>query len=85
MSRPHFIPEWKKIFLFLIDSRTDWKPKALLVLAVVYLLWPVDLVPDLIPVLGWLDDLGAGALALWYLSHTAKRYVSSPLPGSKKP
>ncbi len=85
MSRPRFSPEWKKILLFLIDKRTNWKPKALLALAVVYLLWPVDLVPDLIPFLGWLDDLGAGALALWYLSRTAQRYVSDSHPDTNKP
>lgn len=35
---------------------------AFAVLAVLYTLWPVDLIPDLIPVLGWLDD---GLLLLW--------------------
>lgn len=44
-------------------------------LAVLYLIWPVDLAPDLIPFLGWLDDLGLGSLALWYLSRTAGKYI----------
>jgi uncharacterized membrane protein YkvA (DUF1232 family) len=39
-----------------------------LVLALLYIVSPVDLVPDPIPVVGWIDDavvgLGAGAAAL---------------------
>lgn len=27
------------------------------VIALLYVLWPIDLVPDLIPVIGWLDDV----------------------------
>ena len=40
----------------------------ILILALLYILSPVDLIPDVIPVLGWADDLavgvGAGAAAL---------------------
>jgi len=37
----------------------------LALLALVYVVWPFDLVPDVIPVLGWLDDLVIGPLLLW--------------------
>jgi uncharacterized membrane protein YkvA (DUF1232 family) len=37
--------------------------KALTALPLVYLAWPIDLLPDLVPVLGQLDDLGVLLLA----------------------
>jgi uncharacterized membrane protein YkvA (DUF1232 family) len=39
------------------DPRTPWYARALGVGVVAYALSPIDLVPDFIPVLGWLDDL----------------------------
>jgi uncharacterized membrane protein YkvA (DUF1232 family) len=67
MSRSRFIPDWKGIWSYLKNPKTDWKPKALVVVVIVYMLWPVDLLPDLIPFIGWLDDLGFVSLAGWVL------------------
>lgn len=39
------------------DPRTPWWIKALAGLVVAYALSPIDLVPDFIPVLGYLDDV----------------------------
>ena len=39
------------------DPRTPWTAKLLIGLTIGYLLSPIDLIPDFIPVLGILDDL----------------------------
>lgn len=46
------------------DRRVPIYLKALPVLAVAYLIFPLDIVPDLLPVLGQLDDLAALAVGL---------------------
>jgi len=40
-----------------LDPRTPWYAKALVGLVLAYLASPIDLIPDFIPVLGYLDDL----------------------------
>ena len=45
------------VFLALKDKRTPWYAKITAGIVVIYALSPVDLVPDFIPVLGYLDDV----------------------------
>ncbi len=45
------------VFLALKDSRTPIAAKVFAALTVAYALSPIDLIPDFIPVLGYLDDL----------------------------
>ena len=39
------------------DSRTPWYAKLLALVTAAYALSPIDLIPDFIPVLGYLDDV----------------------------
>lgn len=45
------------LYLASRDPRTPWYAKAVAGLVVAYTLSPIDLIPDFIPVLGYLDDL----------------------------
>ena len=45
------------VFLALKDKKTPWYAKALAAVTMAYALSPIDLIPDFIPVLGYLDDL----------------------------
>lgn len=47
------------------DPRTPWPAKVLSALVVAYALSPIDLIPDFIPVLGYLDDLILVPLGIW--------------------
>lgn len=46
------------------DPEAPWIARVLVFLIVAYVLSPVDLIPDFIPVLGWLDELVLVPLAL---------------------
>lgn len=45
------------LFLAYRDPRVPWYAKAFLVLVIAYALSPVDIIPDCIPVPGYIDDL----------------------------
>lgn len=57
----HQARELKKnvLILFLVykDSRVTWYAKLIAICVVAYAFSPIDLIPDFIPVLGYLDDL----------------------------
>jgi len=60
--------EIKALFVALLDKRAPLTARAFAILALVYVVWPFDVVPDVIPVLGWLDDLVLGPLLMWLAS-----------------
>jgi len=45
------------LYLATRDKRTPWYAKAFVACVVAYALSPIDLIPDPIPILGYLDDL----------------------------
>ena len=45
------------VFLALREKKTPWYAKLAALAVVIYALSPIDLIPDFIPVLGYLDDL----------------------------
>ena len=45
------------LYLARNDPRIPWYAKAIIILTVVYALSPIDLIPDFIPWIGYLDDL----------------------------
>ena len=44
---------------------TPWLPKALAAVVVAYALSPIDLIPDFIPVLGYVDDVLLLPVLIW--------------------
>jgi uncharacterized membrane protein YkvA (DUF1232 family) len=54
------------LYLVARDPRTPWFAKLLAGAVVAYALSPIDLIPDFIPVLGYLDDLVLLPLGIWF-------------------
>ena len=69
----------KTIIALMRNPKVSKLPKVLVVGAILYILMPFDAVPDMAPVVGWLDDLMflVGALSLLL--------GSSPKPKSQDP
>lgn len=59
---PHFARLYWRLFR---DSRVSVVAKALLVITLAYVIWPFDMVPDFVPVVGEMDDLGVVLGGLW--------------------
>jgi uncharacterized membrane protein YkvA (DUF1232 family) len=57
------------------DPRVSWLARLLAIAVAAYALSPIDLIPDFIPVLGWLDDLLIVPLGLWVV----RRLIPDPL------
>ncbi|MGE0322430.1 MAG: YkvA family protein [Polyangiaceae bacterium] len=59
---------------FFRDPSASLSVKLLFVTALAYVVWPVDFVPDFVPVLGWLDDLGFLGIATAFLLSSISPY-----------
>jgi uncharacterized membrane protein YkvA (DUF1232 family) len=53
------------VYLASRDPRVPWHAKLLAVAVAGYALSPIDLIPDFIPVIGYLDDLIIVPLGIW--------------------
>ncbi|MBU1020252.1 MAG: DUF1232 domain-containing protein [Firmicutes bacterium] len=46
-----------QVYVSIKSNKTPWYAKTIGVVAVIYALSPIDLIPDFIPIIGYLDDL----------------------------
>lgn len=63
------------MYLCLQDPEMPWLAKAIALLTVAYAVSPLDLIPDWIPVLGYLDDLLILPLLVALVIHLTPREV----------
>ena len=60
------LPNFARLYWRLFrDWRVPILPKALLVLTLVYVVSPLDVIPDFIPVIGEMDDIVVVLSGLW--------------------
>jgi uncharacterized membrane protein YkvA (DUF1232 family) len=62
------------------DREASVLGKLFVLAALVYVVSPVDLIPDAIPIVGWLDDVGVMSLAVAWMWRIVGRYRDAPPP-----
>jgi uncharacterized membrane protein YkvA (DUF1232 family) len=72
-----------QFFRYLRDGRIPLWKKLVGLMAVVYFLSPVDAIPDFIPIVGWLDDLGVLSAAAFWMVRQVKQYRPEPTPAGQ--
>jgi len=55
------------LFRYMLDNNIQWYRKTIVIGALIYFLTPIDAVPDIAPLVGYLDDLGVIMAVLKYL------------------
>lgn len=64
------------LYRYMKDPLVKWYRKAIVVAALVYFIVPIDTIPDLTPLFGYLDDLGVITALLKYLGSELLEYYS---------
>ena len=57
------------LYQYMMDPAVSWHRKSIVVGALVYFIVPIDVIPDLAPLVGYLDDLGVVTAVLKFLGH----------------
>lgn len=79
-KRISFARDIKALFRYMRDPYVSWHRKAIVVGALIYFISPIDAIPDLTPLIGYLDDLGVITAVLKFLGselipYYEKRFV----------
>jgi len=67
------IGEALKLFYAILNKKTAVTAKAVAIGALGYFISPIDAIPDITPVVGYADDLGVIALAVYSI----KKYITT--------
>lgn len=57
------------LYQYMMDSKVSWHRKSIVVGALIYFIVPIDAIPDLAPLVGYMDDLGVITAVLKFLGH----------------
>lgn len=72
-----FAKDIMALYAYLKDSFVSWHRKAIVIVALIYFISPIDTIPDVAPLFGYLDDLGVITALLKFLGSELIPYYES--------
>ena len=76
-KRISFAKDILALYRYMKDPLVKWYRKAIVVAALIYFIVPIDSIPDITPLFGYLDDLGVITALLKYLGSELMEYYPS--------
>jgi uncharacterized membrane protein YkvA (DUF1232 family) len=73
-KRISFAKDILALYRYMKDPLVRWYRKAIVVAALIYFIVPIDTIPDITPLFGYLDDLGVITALLKYLGSELMGY-----------
>jgi len=62
-----FAKDIMALYRYMTDNYVSWHRKAIVAAVLIYFISPIDAIPDITPLIGYLDDLGVITALLKYL------------------
>ena len=72
-----FAKDIMALFSYMQDSFVSWHRKAIVIAALIYFISPIDTIPDVAPLFGYLDDLGVITAVLKFLGNELIPYYDA--------
>jgi uncharacterized membrane protein YkvA (DUF1232 family) len=72
-----FASDIMALYKYLLDMSVSWHRKAIIVGALVYFIVPIDTIPDIAPLIGYMDDLGVITAVLKFMGSELIPYYDS--------
>jgi len=69
-----FTKDIKALFNYFTDAGIPWYRKSIVVGALIYFIMPIDSIPDIAPLIGYLDDLGVITAVIKYLGNELNQF-----------
>ncbi len=69
-----FVKDIKALYSYMKDPYISWHRKTIVVSALLYFILPIDAVPDIAPLIGYLDDLGVITAVIKFLGSELVQY-----------
>ncbi len=84
-SKVSLISKIRSFPAYMADPEVALAKKGAVALGLFYGIWPMDAVPDVVPVIGWLDDVGILWLLYLFMMRELGQYIRRRKESSGQP